>query len=99
MDRTPYRAAVRLLGFAAAYWSEIDADYYQINILDLPIYRQFNLIHTWLIRRMENEEARERFEMMLTEPLDWEKRQPRAKIIQSSGDDEIALMRAAAGEF
>lgn len=61
MDRAPYRTAVRLLAYAATYWSEIDADYYQINILDLPIYRQMNLIHTWVTRRVPQED-REMFD-------------------------------------
>lgn len=98
MVRAPYRAAVRLLELAAHYWAQIDAHYYQIDLLELPIYRQFNMIYSWFLGRFAgNEEALERFEEMLAEPFDWEKRQ--RVITASTADDEIAMMRAAAGEF
>ena len=96
MDWSPYRASVRLLDLAAYYWSSIDAHYYQIDVLELPIYRQFNLVHSWLIRNMD-EERLEMFESILTEPFDWEKRIPLVTSAQS--DDEIEMMRAAAEEF
>ncbi len=96
MDRTPYREAVRLLELAATEWSKIDAHYYQIDLLELPIYRQFNMIHSWFLSRMSTEEQVDMFESFLTDPFEWEKREVRA--ISVAGDDEIALMRAAAGE-
>lgn len=97
MVGSPYREAVRLLELAAAYWSEIDAHYYQIDLLDLPIYRQFNLIHTWFWDRVKQDEEKSvMFENMLKEPMEWEKR---SKTVSARvADDEIALMRAAAGE-
>lgn len=94
MDRTPYRTAVRLHGLAEIYWSEIDADNIHVDLLELPAHRLMNVIHTWFKRKMTTEENLQMFETMLEEPFDWEKKMPPKP---TSGDDEIALMRAAMG--
>lgn len=93
MDRTPYRAAVRLYGLAEFYWSQIDADYIHVDLLGLPAHRLMNVLHTWFYRKIEDPEEREMFDTRLNEPFEWEKREK--VVIHSTGDDELAMMRQA----
>ena len=55
MVRPPYGAAVRLCGIAADRWEEIDAAYYQINLLRVPPYRFVGLVYAWAIERVQHD--------------------------------------------
>lgn len=94
MERTPYRTVVRLLAIADYHWEYIEADYYQIDLTEIRLSKFLNLVNVWLVRHTKEEEQ-EMLEFRLNEPFDWEKQSK--KVIASTGDDEIALMRAAMG--
>jgi len=51
--RPPYPVAVRLCQIAADRWAELDATYYQINLLRQRPHRFANLVYAWLVERVE----------------------------------------------
>lgn len=68
MDRTPYPAALRLYAIAEQRWAEVDAAYYQVNILGFRPSRFLNCVYTWCLERIPPDK-REQWEMMLEAPL------------------------------
>lgn len=52
MVRPPYQVAIRLCDIAVARWAELDAAYYQVDLLSLRPYRLLNLVYTWCIERV-----------------------------------------------
>jgi hypothetical protein len=95
VERFPYEAVVRLVRFAAHYWTTIDGQcaLRGINLLALPPRRFFAAIYTWL---MENtapkEEDRLRLHEEIHSPL--EGTDP-DKVSQKVIDEEMAIMRAS----
>lgn len=59
MVRPPYPAAVRLCTIAAVRWAELDAAYYQINLLRLRPHRFANLVYSWAITLVEPDKFEE----------------------------------------
>lgn len=55
MVRPPYAAAVRLCAVASERWAELDAAYYQINLMRLKPHRLANLVYAWCIERVDPE--------------------------------------------
>lgn len=55
MVRTPYPAVVRLCALASERWAELDAAYYQINLLRLPPYRYANMVYAWAVERVPHD--------------------------------------------
>ena len=55
MVRPPYPAAVRLCSIASERWAELDAAYYQINLLRQRPHRFLNLVYSWCIERVEHD--------------------------------------------
>lgn len=55
----PYPRAVRLCLIAAERWAEIDAAYYQINLLRLRPHRFMNLVYSWCIERVDPDSLEE----------------------------------------
>lgn len=55
MVRPPYPVAVRLCQILADRWPEIDAAYYQINMLRQKPHRIANLVYAWCIERVDPE--------------------------------------------
>lgn len=43
---------VKLLAIASERWAEIDAAYYQIDLIRLPCYRILNMVYSWCIERV-----------------------------------------------
>lgn len=68
MVRTPYQVVARLFAIADDYWPHLEARYYQINLVELPMYRFLNLVYAWAYERVETEKI-EQFEYELMEPL------------------------------
>lgn len=71
MVRTPYRVAVRLYGILIAYWSELTAAYYQIDLLQQRPHRTLTLVYAWCMERTDPEK-REEFLQDLNDLLPWE---------------------------
>ena len=92
MDGTPYRAAVRLYSIASERWAEVEATYYQADILGYRIDRFFNLIFAWCVERVDHEK-REEWELALDMPLPDES--PSAYVSEASAEAEGALFLSA----
>lgn len=71
MVRPPYQAAVRLCTIAADRWPQIEAAYYQINLLRQPPYRFVNLVYAWAIEHVEADKIEE-WEAELIDLLPWQ---------------------------
>ncbi len=56
MVRPPYPAVVRLCALASDRWAELDAAYYQTNLLRLRPHRFTNLVYAWAIERVKSDE-------------------------------------------
>jgi hypothetical protein len=81
---------LRLYGLADHYWPHLDAHYYQINLLHLPLHRFLNLVYSWLVERIDPEK-RDMWEMMLQEPF--EGQEPNQMTDEEEG---LAFMNAMA---
>jgi hypothetical protein len=68
MDRPPYRTALRLYAIAVERWAEIDATYYQADIIGFRIDRFLNCVYAWCVERI-NPDKREEWEAQLNAPL------------------------------
>lgn len=71
MVRPPYQVAVRLCGLAADRWPQIDAAYYQINLLRLKPHRFANLVYAWAVERVAHDDLAD-WENDLIELLPWQ---------------------------
>lgn len=71
MVRPPYPAVVRLLDIAAGRWAELDAAYYQINLLKQRPHRLLNLVYSWCIERVEPDKLDE-WIVELNDLLPWQ---------------------------
>lgn len=71
MVRPPYAAAVRLCVIAAERWPEIDAAYYQIDLLRLRPHRFLNMVYAWCIERVEHDKLDD-WKMELVDLLPWQ---------------------------
>jgi len=69
--RPPYPAVVRLCALASTRWAEIDAAYYQINLLRQKPHRFVNLVYAWAIERVPHDKL-EQWEMDLVDLLPWQ---------------------------
>lgn len=54
------------------YWREIEVEYLTVELLDLPPSRLMSLLKIWVMKNLENEEARRAFEAELLTPLPWQ---------------------------
>lgn len=94
MDRAPYPAALRLYAIAEDRWAEIDATYYQADILRFRPDRFLNCVYTWCLDRIDPEK-REEWDAMLESPLDPKaKAKPTDSQVESEGAAFMALMGA-----
>jgi hypothetical protein len=92
VDWPPYPAALRLYAIAEERWPEIDAAYYQVNLIEFPCYRFLNCVYTWCLARLDPEK-REEWDAMLMAPLDPSKKaKPTDAQIEAEGADFMALM-------
>ena len=71
MVLTPYAAALRLCCIAAERWAELEAAYYQINLLRQRPRRFGNLVYAWAIERVEPEKLEE-WQADLIDLLPWQ---------------------------
>ena len=71
MVRPPYPAVVRLCAIASERWPEIDAAYYQIDLLRLKPHRFLNLVYAWCVERVKHGEF-EKWEQELYDLLPWQ---------------------------
>lgn len=79
MVRHPYQRAVRLCVLASDRWSEIDAAYYQINLMRQPPWRIVSLVNAWALPRIEHGKLSE-WEAELLELLPWQDTDSQAAI-------------------
>lgn len=61
----------KLLALASDRWAEIDASYYQIDLLRLPCHRLLNMVYVWCIQRIDPEKLDE-WLAELAELLPWQ---------------------------
>jgi uncharacterized linocin/CFP29 family protein len=93
--RPPYPAAVRLCGIAADRWEQIDAAYYQINLLRIPAYRFVGLVYAWAIERVPHDKLDE-WKADLNELLPWQDGESEAAVEMES-ESFYAAMAAQGG--
>lgn len=95
MVRPPYPAAVRLCGIAAERWDQIDAAYYQINLLRIPLYRFAGLVYAWAIERVPSDKLSD-WKADLNELLPWQDGESEAAI-EAESDSFFAAMAKGGG--
>lgn len=89
MDGKPYPVAVRLYAVAIGRWAELDAEYIHIDLMGLPPHRFCNLIYTWCLKHIK-EDDREMWLMQLNQPLPGYE----DKVTDSVAEDEGAAFMA-----
>lgn len=67
----PYQSALRLCVIAAERWAEVEAEYYQINLLRQKPHRFANLVYAWAVSRIDPEKLDE-FHEELVDLLPWQ---------------------------
>lgn len=90
MVRHPYPVAVRLCTIASERWPELDAAYYQINLLRQTPRRFVGLVYAWCIERVAHDKIEE-WERDLRDPLPWQDADSEAAI-QAESDSFMAMM-------
>jgi hypothetical protein len=70
VDRPPYQVALRLLGIAAERWAEIEAHYYQVDLLRLPPHKFFNHLWAWCVSQFHDPEKYEEWVFQMESPLE-----------------------------
>lgn len=95
MVRPPYPAAIRLCGIAADLWDQIDAAYYQIDLLRVPVYRFMGLVYAWAIERVPHDKLDE-WKADLAEPLPWQDADSESAI-ESESESFFAAMAKGGG--
>lgn len=88
----PYRAALRLWTIAGERWAEIDAAYYQVDILTFTIDRLLNCVYAWCIERVDPEK-REEWIVALDNPLPGES--VREHVSEAAAEMEGSMFMAA----
>ena len=63
---------VRLCAIASLRWVDIDAAYYQINLLRQKPFRFLNLVLAWCRSRFHDVEELEKWEAALVDLLPWQ---------------------------
>ena len=92
MDRPPYPAALRLYAIAEVRWAEIEANYIAVDLLRLPPAKFCNAVYAWAVGHMSQED-REKWDMMLTEPLPGQAKKPPTDMeLESEGAAFMALL-------
>lgn len=79
MVRPPYPAVVRLCAFASSQWAQIEASYYQINLLRQRPHRFTNLVYAWAVERIPSDDLDD-WLLELVELLPWQDSQSEAAI-------------------
>lgn len=96
VDGTPYQTALRLYAIADERWPEIEAAYYEVDLLRFPPAKFLNCVYTWCIARIDPEK-REQWDIQLAEPLPGrEKDKPSEATIEAEGAGFMALMATEA---
>lgn len=90
MVRPPYPVVVRLCALASLQWAQIDAAYYQINLVRQPPYRFANLVYAWAVERVPSDDQ-ETWHQELTELLPWQDITSEAAI-EAESDSFMAMM-------
>ena len=93
-QRPPYPAIVRLCLIAAERWAEIDAAYYQTNLLRLRPHRFLNLVYTWCVERLEPDKLDD-WHAELVDLLPWQDSNSEAAINLES--ESFLAMQAKGG--
>lgn len=83
MVRPPYPVAVRLCVIASDRWPELDAAYYQINLLKQKPHRFANLVLAWVLSWADPEKVDEWLDS-IAEPLPWQDMDSEAAIEHES---------------
>ena len=86
----PYPTALRLYFIASENWAEIEAAYYQVDLLRVSARKLLNLVYAWCVHRIAPE-RREEWDAMLTAPLEGQV-QATDRQIEQEGDDFMAAM-------
>lgn len=95
MVRPPYPVCVRLCLIAAERWAELDAAYYQINLLRLRPHRFLNMVYAWCIERVEHDKLDE-WKSELVDLLPWQDSSSEAAINMES-ESFLAMMGKGGG--
>lgn len=92
VDRPPYRAALRLYAIGVERWAEIEARYYQEDILGFRIDKYLNLVFAWCIPKVDPEKVEE-WTVALDNPFPWES--PDDYVSEAAAEAEGAMFMAA----
>lgn len=83
MGRTPYEVVLRLFILAEDNWPRLDAAYYQVNMMALPLDRFLNCVYAWYVDR-QDAKGYEEFTAWLTAPIPGETR----RVSETSAEEE-----------
>lgn len=87
----PYPSALRLYAIADGHWAEIEAAYYQIDLLSVGSRKFLNLVFAWCLTRIQPEQ-REEWIRDLEAPLPGQVQASPAQVEQE-GMDFMAAMQ------
>ena len=88
----PYRTAFRLYAIGVERWAEVEATYYQEDVLGFRIDKYLNLVYAWCVPRIDPEKLEE-WIVALDNPLPWES--PSAHVSEAAAESEGAMFMAA----
>ena len=91
VDRPPYPVALRLYTVAAVRWAEVEAAYYQIDLLTVGPRKFLNLVYAWCVQWMDPEK-REEWEQALNAPMEGT-RHPTDLQLEQEGADFMATLQ------
>jgi len=74
-------------------WPRLDAAYYQVNLMALPLDRFLNCVYAWYVERQQDAKGFEEFEAWLTAPLPGEKRRVSETVAEEEGVAFMAAMQ------
>jgi len=94
--RQPYPVAVRLCWVLGERWPEIDAAYYQIRLLRERPHRLANLVYTWCVERIGDQEALDEWKQELVDLLPWQDAQSEAAA-ESESESFMDMQAKGAG--
>lgn len=85
-----------LFGVADEYWSVVTARFYQIDLLEMPLFKFLDLIDGWLREILPSEEY-EKMMVRMTAPIPGQKRAISDASAQAEGEAFMAVMNMTKG--
>ena len=89
--RPPYRVVLRLYAIAASRWAEVEARYYQVDLLDLSVRKFLNLVFAWCVEGRDPEKIEE-WLYLLEQPLPGEEKKVSDSDLEADAKSFMDLM-------